>query len=999
LMNHRLAAAMLAVASVAGTVPHVRAEVAPADLTAGQLRCEYLTDPIGMDEPRPRLSWTLAAEGRGAKQSAYEVAVATSTSLLDGGHPDLWDSGKVASGEQNGIEYAGRPLAARQACAWRVRAWDGADHAGPWSPTATWEVGLTAPADWSAKWIADGPPPPGAGKATILSATYEAVGRKPAKRDVTDLVKGLVRDGSLELTVDNPTLGGDPAQDKHKQLVVRYSIDGRPPEEVTFRENSRVYLPDRPPQVLRRAFRVDRPVVRARLYATALGLYDLRVNGRPVTESVFNPEWTDYRKRVRYQAYDVTPLIHPGGNAIGGTVANGFYSGHIANGGFQFWGTQPCVMAQLELTHDDGSVDRVCTDEQWRSHAGPLRSADVMGGEEYDARAALDASDPDLADDGKWTPAVIRTTGLTPVISAQVAPPIRELMTLRPKAVSEPTPGHYVFDLGQNMVGVARIRVTAPAGTAVTVRFAEMLNPDKTIYTDNYRGARSTDTYTCRGGGQPEVWQPTFTYHGFRYVELTGLPAAPDTDAVVGVVQGSDTPSVGTFTCSDPRINQLWSNARWGQRGNFFGVPTDCPQRDERLGWMGDAQVFIGTAVYNADVASFFTKWLVDVDDEQHPDGRFTSTAPDTSLVEGNTPGWADAGVICPWTLYATYGDRRELARHLPAMERWVDWCEQHSTGLIRDKDRGSDFGDWLAIGAKTSKELLGTAYFAHVADLVARSADATGDPAAAAKYAELFRRIKAAFAKRYLAPDGSIVDGTQTAYAMALAFDLLPGADRPAAAARLAADVQAHGDHLTTGFLGVSYLLPALSDHAQADTAYRLLMQDTFPSWLFSIKHGATTIWERWDGWTPDKGFQSKGMNSFNHYSLGSCGQWLYARVAGIDQPPGGTGFTRVRIAPLVGGGGLTSASASYDSIRGTVRSAWRLADGQLSLEVTVPANVTATVRVPTANPDDVRESGQPAADVVHRAGAEPGAAATFEVGSGTYHFTAAAPAVEAKR
>ena len=961
---------------------------APAGLTVATPRCESLVDPIGVDEPHPRLSWTLSADHRGASQSAYQIAVASAPDKLDAA--DLWNTGKITSAEQTGIAYAGQPLAARQRCWWRVRAWDEMGRVGTWSQLATWEVGLPSPADWHAAWIADGPAKDAGLR--VVTATYGTTNGKTTK-DVTALVSKNLHDGVLSLTADNATLGGDPAVNQHKRLVVRYSIGGRPSVEQRFAEDAKVSLPPRPPQVLRRTFHVDRPVVRARLYATAMGLYSLKINGRAVTDAVFTPDWTDWRKRARYQAYDVTALVRPGDNAIGGSVADGFYSGHIANGGFQFWGTRPAMLAQLELTHDDGSIERVSTDAQWRSHPGPLAAADVMNGEDYDARAAIDGSDPAMADDGKWVPVEVRTTGLPPVLSPQVDQPVQELMTLSPKAVAEPTPGHYLFDLGQNMVGVARLKVTAPAGTRVTVRFAEMLKPDGSAYTENYRGARSTDHYTCRGGGA-ETWQPTFTYHGFRYVELTGLPAKPGPDAVTGVVQGSDTPAAGTFSCSDPRLDRLWENIVWGQRGNFFGVPTDCPQRDERLGWMGDAQVFVGTAVYNADVAAFFRKWTVDVDDEQHPDGAFTSTAPDTTLVEGNTPGWADAGVICPWTVYETYGDTAELARHLPAMMRWVDWCERHSTNLIRDKDRGSDFGDWLAIGADTSKELMGTAYFAHVADLTARSAKAVGDEANAAKYAELFGRIKAAFAKKHLAADGSIVKGTQTAYAMALAFDLLPEADRAAAAKRLADDVHAHGDRLTTGFLGVSYLLPALSEHGQTDTAYRLLMQDAFPSWLFSVKHGATTIWERWDGWTPDKGFQDKGMNSFNHYSLGSCGRWLYERVAGVAQEPGTVGFGHVQVAPLIGGG-LTHAAATYDSVRGPVASAWRLDGGQLTLDVTVPANATATVRVPTSAPDQVRESDRPAAEA---AGVRPvgtaADAATFAVGSGTYHFTAPAPA-----
>ncbi len=429
---------------------------------------------------------------------------------------------------------------------------------------------------------------------------------------------------------------------------------------------------------------------------------------------------------------------------------------------------------------------------------------------------------------------------------------------------------------------------------------------------------------------------------------------------------------------------------------------------------MGDAQVFVRTATMNADVAAFFTKWLVDVDDGQSPDGAFSDVNPNT-MGCGSVPAWADAGVICPWTIYQVYGDRRILERHLPAMTRWVEWCRQHSTGLIRDKDRGNDYGDWLAIGANTPKDLIGTAYFAYSTDLVARSYKAIGNEAQAAKYEKLFREIKAAFNKRYVQPDGRIHGNTQCCYAMALKFDLLPEELRPKAAQYLEEDIKAKGWHLSTGFVGVSYLLPVLTQAGKVDTAYRLLMQDTFPSWLFSVKHGATTIWERWDGWTPERGFQNPGMNSFNHYSLGSCGQWLFDSAAGIGLDPEKPGFRHIIIHPRVGGG-LTSASASLRSIRGLIASSWTVKDGTFALDVTIPANttatvfvprgprdvpalppipagtkVTATVYVPAANAAAVQESGKPATDAegvkfLRTEGGE----AVFEVQSGVYRFTA---------
>ncbi|HTJ01047.1 MAG TPA: family 78 glycoside hydrolase catalytic domain, partial [Dongiaceae bacterium] len=637
-----------------------------------------------------------------------------------------------------------------------------------------------------------------------------------------------------------------------------------------------------------------------------------------------------------------------------------------------------------EVTYADGTTERIVTDPSWRAQASPVLSSDFMMGEDYDARKELPGWDQPGLDESRWLPVTVRTES-TPPLVAQVMAPVREITELKPKAVTEPKPGCWTFDLGQNMVGVVRLKISAPAGTEITLRHAEMLNSDGTIYTTNLRGAPSVDHYICKGGGE-EVWQPQFTFHGFRYVELTGVTAKPSADAVTGIVIATDTPRTGEFRCSDPRINQLQSNIQWGQRGNYVSIPTDCPQRDERLGWMGDAQVFIRTASYNSDVSAFFTKWLVDVDDGQTAAGSFADVNPNTMNCDG-VPAWGDAGVICPWTIYDMYGDRRILERHLPAMERWITYLQAHSDGLIRDRDRGNDYGDWLSIGAHTPKDLIGTAYFAYSTHLVAKSCRALGRDAEAAKYEKLFADIKAAFIKRYVAEDGRIKGNTQCDYAMALKFDLLPDDLRARAASYLEDDIRAKGDHLSTGFVGVSYLLPVLSHAGKTDMAYRLLLQDTFPSWLFSVKQGATTIWERWDGWTPEKGFQDPGMNSFNHYSLGSCGEYLFEGVAGIQ--PASPGFKTIRIAPDIGQG-LVWAQAQFDSIQGRIASAWQVVGDRLNLDVTIPANTTATVWVPAPSVSDITESGRPVSEVkdIKFLRQEAGKV-LLAVDSGSYHFT----------
>jgi alpha-L-rhamnosidase len=946
------------------------------------LRCEYLKDPLGIDAARPRLSWIVASSRRGEKQSAYQILAASSAKLLDQNIADLWDSGPVASDETSQIVYSGKALLSRQSCFWKVRAWDGAGHPGDWSHPAQWQMGLLAPEEWSAHWIgAEDSDPSSAPTLVIRRATYEAVDQS-GSADVTEAVAGKVKKDSLSLVVNNKNMGLDPATNHAKQLRVEYGLGSRSFQKV-IAENQTLTLPEdlASPKYLRKSFALNSPIQHAVLYATALGLYEVHIDGHRVGDHVLAPDWTDYRKRVRYQAYDVTALLHRGDNAIAALLGNGWYSGHIGNGGFQFFGRAPSLLAQLEVTYWDGRTERIVTDTTWKWHPSPILSSDFMLGEDYDARLEVKNWDEPGLDESQWVAAAPRDEALP--LEAQVMEPVRQICEIKPKRATESKPGCWIYDLGQNMVGVVRLKVSAPAGTEVTLRHAEMLNPDGTLYTRNLRAASSIDHYTCKGGGL-EIWQPRFTFHGFRYVELIGLTNRPRSEAVTGIVIASDTSKTGEFACSDARINQLQSNIQWGQRGNYISIPTDCPQRDERLGWMGDAEVFIRTATYNADVAAFFSKWLVDVDDGQSAEGVFGDVSPSTG--GGGAPAWGDAGVICPWTIYEVYGDKRILERHLPAMIKWVEYLRRHSHGFIREMDRGNDYGDWLSIGADTSKELIGTAFFAYSTRLVSRSCQAVGRVEEAAQYERLFQEIKAAFNQRYVSGDGRIQGNTQCAYAMALQFELLPDDLRPNAAQYLEEDIQAKGEHLSTGFLGVSYLLPVLTQWGKADTAYRLLLQETFPSWLFSVKQGATTIWERWDGWTPEKGFQDPGMNSFNHYSLGSCGEYLFSGIGGIR--PASPGFKTILIDPVIRSG-LAWANTRYDSVKGPITTSWKLDGKRLTLKVAVPGNTTATVCVPGRDMAGITESGKPVA----KAGGvkfirQEKDKIIFEVGSGTYDF-----------
>jgi alpha-L-rhamnosidase len=732
--------------------------------------------------------------------------------------------------------------------------------------------------------------------------------------------------------------------------------------------------------LFRKGFRIDKPVQSATLYMSALGVGEVHLNGQLVNDEYFAPGWTDYRKRVYYNTYDVTKFVRQGDNAVGAILAAGWYAGAIGWKSERFhFGRDPKLWIQLEIVTSDGERLTLATDETWKYTFGPHIEGEFLAGETYDARLEIPGWDEPGLDDTRWTPAVIANDVQT-ILEAQRGVPIIRTGELPTKAITEPKPGVFVFDLGQNFAGFARLKVRGPKGTAVQLRFAEMLNPDGTIYTTNLRSARATDTYILKGEGE-ETWEPRFTFHGFRYVEVTGYPGRPSADAITGIAINSDTPLVGSFRCSSDMVNQLYSNIVWTQRANFISVPTDCPQRDERLGWTGDAQVFIRAATYNADVAAFFNKWLVDLEDAQGPEGDFPDVAPRVVALGGGTAAWADAGVICPWTTYWVYHDRRVLEEHFDAMERWIAYCRNHSKDLLRP---AAGYGDWLSINADTPKDVLATAFFAYSTHLTAECARVLGLREKAAEYDKLFEEIRQAFQKAYVGPDGRVKGDTQTCYVLALYFNLLPQDLRPKAVQHLVDNIVSRDAHLSTGFIGTAYLMPVLSETGNTPLAYRLFLNDTFPSWGFSIKHGATSIWERWDGWTPEKGFQDPGMNSFAHYSFGAVGRWMFQYVAGIDTD--GPGFRQLIMKPHVADG-LDWVEAKYGSICGDVFSRWWHGDDQRwHWRIVVPANTRARVYVPSENSKKVQiDVGK---DSVKLVGPQDGAT-VFEVPAGTYEFS----------
>jgi alpha-L-rhamnosidase len=756
-----------------------------------------------------------------------------------------------------------------------------------------------------------------------------------------------------------------------------------------------------PATMARKSFRLDRPIRRATAYASGLGVYELRLNGQRVGEDLLTPEWTSYRKRVHYQVYDVTPLLRSGENAAAALLGEGWFAGRLMAVGRFAYGKQPRFLLQIEVDFADGQTQTIVTDNTWRCTTdGPIRSAGIYDGEVYDARKELAGWDKPGFDAQEWRPATSSAFDDRRLVW-QHNEPIRVEKELVPIQRTVPKPGVYVFDLGQNMVGWCRVKAAGSAGKTVTLRHAEMLNGDGTVYTANLRGAPQIDQYTPRVDGE-FVFEPHFTYHGFRYVELTGLAKPPPPDAFLGRVFHSSPRLTGRFQCSDPSLNQLMQNILWTQRANLMSSPNDCPQRDERFGWMGDIQSFAQTAIYNMDLAAFFTKFSQDVRDDQADDGRYPDFAPhpgDPNKGFSGVPAWGDAGVIVPWRVYQNYADRRLLEDHFESARRWVDFIHKANPNLLWANGRNNDYNDWLngdwvkqagwpAHGGAVPNVVFATAFFTHSTELVAKMADVLGRKEDARRYGELFLRIKAAFNERFVKPDGRIEGDTQGGYALALSFNLLPENLRPKAAQLLVENIGRYHNHLSTGIQTTHRAMLELTRNGYTEVAGQLLTNRTFPSWLYMIDNGATTIWERWDGYVKGRGFQDPGMNSFNHWAFGAVGEWMWRNIAGLNPDDARPGWKHFVIAPRPIGG-VTWARGEYNSIRGPVRCDWCSGGGRMNMKVAVPPNTTATVRVPSIDPTAVTESGKPASqtDGVTLLPAEK-EAAIFEVGSGEYVF-----------
>jgi alpha-L-rhamnosidase len=753
-------------------------------------------------------------------------------------------------------------------------------------------------------------------------------------------------------------------------------------------ENEKEKEGSKPSQFFRKEFSTSKKIESARVYVSALGLYELYLNGEKVGDELFTPGWTSYNKRIQYQTYDVTQMLQKE-NTLGAILGDGWYRGNI---GFRnqrnYYGDKLALIAQLQVNYTDGTSEIIGTDESWKATTGPIIFSDIYNGETYDARLEMPGWETTSFDDTNWG-AAAKLNHPKNILIAPQGVPVKAVEEISPIEIITTPNGETVFDMGQNMVGWVRLKVQGNRGDAVTLKFAEVLDKDGNFYIENLRAAKATDVYILKGNGE-EIYEPRFTFHGFRFVKIEGYPGTPGLDDITGVVIYSDMEPTGTFVCSDSLINQLQHNIQWGQKGNFLDVPTDCPQRDERLGWTGDAQVFAPTAAFNFNVAPFYTKWMKDVAADQGPDGKVNHVVPDVLNGAGGSTAWADAAIIVPWQTYLAYGDKRILEEQYSSMKAWVEYMKNRAGEdylWIGD----THYGDWLAFattrsdypGATTEKDLIATAYFSYSSGLLAKIAEILGKSGDAEKYSELSGKVKNAFINEFVTPGGRLVSHTQTAYALALAFNLLPENLVPKAAEYLAGDVDKF-KHLTTGFVGTPLLCKTLSNHGYEDLAFMLLNRKDYPSWLYPVTQGATTIWERWDGQKPDGTFQSAGMNSFNHYAYGAIGEWLYNYVAGIQIDPENPGYKHFFLAPHPGGG-LTHAKAVYKSMYGEIKSDWKTEGNQMVYDVTIPANTTATVTLPSASPEKVLLNDSPLKNDAQ----QNDEGVTLKLGSGEYRFS----------
>jgi alpha-L-rhamnosidase len=850
------------------------AQIAPAyaAMKPIHLRCEYLTNPLGLDTRQPRLSWILESKERAEFQSAYQILVASSEDQLRANKGDLWDSGKVASDQTAQIVYKGLPLKTGQRCWWKVRVWGKDETPSRYSAPASWEMGLLQPEDWHGAWI--------------------------ARTDKTD-----------------------PA----------------------------------PAPLLRRAFALKEKVKQARIYLCGLGYYELRLNGQKVGDHHLDPGYTRYDKRALYVTYDVTALLKSGKNALGVMLGTGWYNVHT-KAVWDFhqapWRAAPRLRLEMRLTYNDGREEHIATDTQWKTSAGPIIFDSIYGGETYDARLEKPGWDTPDYDDSTWQTAQV-VEGPKGVLAAQQHPPIRITTTLTPVKLTEPKPGVFVYDLGQNFAGHAQISLEGPAGTTVQLRYGERLHPDGTL--DNSQldvhlrdepRRFQTDQYILKGQGH-ETWEARFVYHGFQYVEVTGFPGKPTLANLKGRVVHTDLPRAGEFECSNTMFNRIYKAGLWSYLSNLQGIPTDCPHR-EKNGWTGDAHLAAEQAMLNFDPAAVYTKWVQDLGDEQRPTGELPGIVPTSGwgYIWGNGPAWDSAFLLIPWYMYRYYGDVGILERHYEGMRRYVDYL----TSKAQDGIVSIGLGDWIPVETETPVAVTSTGYYYIDALIVAQAAQLIGKKDDAKKYSDLAAQIKRDFnAKFYDEKTGLYANGSQTALACALYQGLFTPENRILVLKNLIAAIEKRNNHIDTGILGAKYVLNALRQHGRPDLAYAIAAQKDQPGWGWWLEQGATTLWEAW-----------KGTDSRNHIMFGDILAWFTKTLAGIDSEQNEPGFRRFILRPHLLGD-LTFARATYDSIRGRIVSDWKIEGSNLTYKVQIPPNTQALVYVPATDIAKVTESGKP--------------------------------------
>ena len=754
---------------------------------------------------------------------------------------------------------------------------------------------------------------------------------------------------------------------------------------------------NRPAQYFRKQFSAGKKIATATAYITAHGMYEAEINGKRVGDAYLTPGWTSYNKRLQYQVYDVTNYLTRGYNVIGVVTGNGWYRGFIAwAGNKDAYGKKTGVLFQLDIIYTDGTTASVVSDESWQSSTGSIRYAEIYHGETIDAREEKVGWSTANYHDAGWHGVTVKSYSNNNLL-ATYNEQIKKHETFKPLKILTTPKGEKVIDFGQNLVGWVIVKAKGNAGDKITIRHAEVLDKGGNFYIDNLRAANATATYYLSGKGN-ETFEPHFTFYGFRYIKIEGIPGEIKPENFTAVALYSDMKLTGTFTSSNPLINQLQHNIQWGQKGNFLDVPTDCPQRDERLGWTGDAQAFSRTASFNFGVYNFFEKWMRDTEADQLPNGSVPFVIPNVlGAGSAGSTGWADAATIIPWNMYLAYGDKKILANQYNSMKAWVSYMENASKNYLWNT--GFHFGDWLFYrpfddndgrSAVTDKYLIAQCFFANSVQIMINTSKVLGKNEDADKYTALLKNVKDAFVKEYVTPNGKLVSGTQTAFVLVLNFDMLPENLRAQTADKLVDNIKSYGNHLTTGFLGTPYLCHVLNRFGKTDMAFTLLMQESYPSWLYPVKMGATTIWERWNGIRPDSTFEPASMNSFNHYAYGAIGDWMYRVVAGLDTYEGGPGYKHIRIQPNIGGG-LTHASASLQTYYGTASSGWKIEGGKIFLSVEIPANTTATVYIPAKNKKDILESGIEIEKLkeiqLERTGENY---VVLKLGSGKYHFEA---------